>query len=86
MILKKRKKTVVIVPIKSKSKRVKNKNFKLVNKKPLYTYLLSKLKKCNFDEIYVDSDSLEIENYCKKNKFKFIRRIPKGGFYTSFIF
>ena len=44
MITKKRKKTVVIVPIKSRSKRVKNKNFKLVNKKPLYTYLLSKLK------------------------------------------
>ena len=37
-------KTVVIVPIKSRSKRVKNKNFKLVNNKPLYTYLLSKLK------------------------------------------
>ena len=59
-------KTVVIVPIKSRSKRVKNKNFKLVNNKPLYTYLLSKLKKCNFDEVYIDSDSLEIKNYCKK--------------------
>ncbi len=77
MISKKRKKTVVIVPIKSRSKRVKNKNFKLVNKKPLYTYLLSKLKKCNFDEIYVDSDSLEIQNYCKKNNFKFIKRLPQ---------
>ena len=70
-------KTVVIVPIKSRSKRVKNKNFKLVNNKPLYTYLLSKLKKCNFDEVYIDSDSLEIKNYCKKNNFKFIQRVPQ---------
>ena len=55
--------------IKSISKRVKNKNFKLINKKPLFTYLLSKLSKCNFDEIYVDSDSTEIENYCKKKVY-----------------
>lgn len=70
-------KTVVIVPIKSRSKRVKNKNFKLINNKPLYTYLLSTLKKCNFDEIYIDSDSLEIKNYCKKNNLKFIQRVPQ---------
>lgn len=70
-------KIVTIIPIKSKSKRVKNKNFRLINKKPLYTYLLSKLNKCNFDEIYIDSDSPEIEKYCKKNKFKFIKRLPK---------
>ena len=70
-------KIVAIIPIKSKSKRVKNKNFKLVNKKPLFTYLLSRLHKCNFDEIYIDSDSSEIEKYCKKNKFKFIKRLPK---------
>ena len=40
-------KIVAIVPIKSKSKRVKNKNFKLINKRPLYEFLLSKIKKCN---------------------------------------
>ena len=69
-------KIVAIIPIKSKSKRVKNKNFKLINKKPLYTYLLSKLSKCNFDEIYVDSDSLEIEKYCNNVGFNFIKRLP----------
>ena len=47
-------KVVVIVPIKTVSKRVKNKNFRIVNKKPLYQFLLNKLKFCNFDEIYVD--------------------------------
>ncbi len=70
-------KIVAIIPIKSKSKRVKNKNFKLINKKPLFTYLLSRLHKCNFDEIYIDSDSPVIEKYCKKNNFKFIKRLPK---------
>ena len=67
-------KIVAIIPIKSQSKRVKRKNFRLINGKPLYRYLLDKLKKTNFDEIYVDSDSKEIESYCKKNKFFFIQR------------
>ena len=70
-------KIVAIVPIKSKSKRLKNKNFKEINGKPLYKYLLDKLKFTNFDEIYVDSDSSEIEKYCRLNNYKFIKRLPK---------
>ena len=70
-------KIVAIVPIKSQSKRVKNKNFKKINGKPLYKYLLDKLKFTNFNEIYVDSDSLEIEKYCRLKNYKFIKRLPK---------
>jgi len=70
-------KIVAIIPIKSQSKRLKNKNFKKINGKPLYKYLLDKLKFTNFDEIYVDSDSKEIEKYCKLKKFNFIKRLPK---------
>ena len=70
-------KIVAIVPIKSQSKRVKNKNFKKINGKPLYRYLLDKLKFTNFNEIYVDSDSTEIEKYCRLNNYKFIKRLPK---------
>ena len=70
-------KIVAIVPIKSKSKRLKNKNFKKIKGKPLYKYLLDKLKFTNFDEIYVDSDSSEIEKYCRLNNYKFIKRLPK---------
>ena len=76
-------KIVAIVPIKTNSKRVKNKNFRLVNKKPLYTYLLSNLKKCNFSEIYIDSDSPIIERYSKKHGFKFIKRLPKLSLDTA---
>ena len=53
----KSKKIIALVPIKSKSVRVKNKNFKKINGKPLFKILLDKLTKTNFDEIYVDSDS-----------------------------
>ena len=70
-------KTVCIVPIKKNSKRIKGKNFKLIAGKPLYTYLLSKLKFCNFDEVYIDSDSDVIKNYALKNNFKFINRLKK---------
>lgn len=69
--------TVVIVPIKSNSKRIKRKNFKKIYDKKLYRFILDKLKKTNFDDIYVDSDSEEIRKYCKKNNFKFIYRLPK---------
>ena len=63
-------KIVAIVPIKKKSLRVKNKNFRPVNKKPLYQYTLEKLKYCKFDEFYVDSDSDKVRAYCKKNKIR----------------
>ena len=67
-------KIVAIVPIKSISKRVKGKNFKRIGKKPLYKHLLDKLDKANFDEIYLDSDSKEIQKYSNKKGYKFINR------------
>ena len=70
-------KIVAIIPIKSISRRVKGKNFKKVAGKALYRYLLDKLSKCNFDEIFIDSDSKEVENYCKKKNYSFIKRKPK---------
>lgn len=69
--------TVAIIPIKSNSKRVKGKNFRIINGKPLYRHLLDNLSKCNFDNIYVDSDSREVEQYCLKKKYLFIKRLPK---------
>ena len=73
--MKKNLKIVAIIPIKKNSKRVKGKNFKKINKKPLYTYLLDKLKFCNFDDVYVDTDSPEIKKYCIKKGLKFIKRL-----------
>jgi CMP-N-acetylneuraminic acid synthetase len=70
-------KVIAVIPIKKISKRVKSKNFKIINKKPLYRFLLDKLKYTKFDEIYVDSDSEEIKRYCKKNNFFFLKRKKK---------
>ena len=70
-------KIVAIIPIKKNSERIKKKNFKIINGKPFYRFLLDKLKKCNFDEVYIDSDSEIIKNYCNKNNFKFISRLKK---------
>ena len=62
-------KIVAIIPIKSKSTRVRRKNFTKIKKnKPLYKFFLEKVIKCNFDQIYVDTDSIEIINFCKKKK------------------
>ena len=48
-------KCIAIIPIK-KSLLELNENFKLVGKKRLFQYFIEKVKKCGFDEIYVDSD------------------------------
>ena len=48
-----------------------------MNNQPLYAHFLKKLKKCNFDEVFVDTDSREIIRFCKKNKINFIKRLPK---------
>ena len=68
-------KVVCIIPIKKKSKRVKGKNFKKINGKPLFRFLLDKLLNSNFDEIYIDSDSNIIKRYCKSKGYKFVDRL-----------
>ena len=70
-------KTVAIIPIKKNSKRVYRKNFKKFKKKPLYQFVIDKVSRCNFSEIYIDSDSSEIKEYCLKKKIKFIKRVHK---------
>ena len=36
-----------------------------------------KNKKCNFDEIYVDTDSEEIKEFCLRNDLNFIQRLRR---------
>ena len=69
-------KIVAIIPIKKDSQRVRKKNYRKINGTPLYKITLDKLKKCKFDNVYVDSDSEIIKKYCEKNKINFIRRKP----------
>ena len=69
--------TVCIVPIKTISKRVASKNFRIVGNKPLYQHILDKLINTNFDKIYVDSDSEEIKEFTYKKGFEYIERDSK---------
>ncbi len=70
-------KTVAIIPIKSKSERIPGKNLKRINGIPFYQFLLRKIKRCNFDEVYIDTDNKNIKSYAIKNNFKVINRLKK---------
>jgi CMP-N-acetylneuraminic acid synthetase len=71
----KKKQSICIIPIKSFSQRVKNKNFKFIGKKPLFKIIIEKIIKAKcFDEIIIDSDSDVIKKFCSKINIKYIDR------------
>jgi len=55
---------IVFIPIKHKSQRVPNKNFRIFGNEPLYKHTLLKLKD---HSVYVDTDSQEIISEIKKD-------------------
>ena len=60
-------KTLAIVPIRSGSTRVKNKNIRLVDGKPLFSYTVDKLLKISsVDDITITTDSLEYKELVEK--------------------
>jgi CMP-N-acetylneuraminic acid synthetase/regulator of RNase E activity RraA len=68
-------KVVVFLPAKGTSSRIKNKNIKLLDGKPLFLHTLEKLISCNFiDEVYLDSESEEIFDLAENLQCKFLRR------------
>lgn len=67
-------KCCAFIPVKSQSKRVEGKNFKLLGEKSLYKRLLDKMVDTNFDEVYVNTDSLEVKEYSHSLGFKVIDR------------
>ena len=49
---------VAMIPARLGSKRIKNKNLRLLKGKPLVCHVLDKAKEaCEFDDIYVNSES-----------------------------
>ncbi|MDC3131894.1 acylneuraminate cytidylyltransferase family protein, partial [Pelagibacteraceae bacterium] len=65
----KNKKILCIIPAKSYSKRLPNKNIKIFNGKPLFYNSLTQAKKSKYiDEVIISTDSLFIKNYLKKRK------------------
>ena len=70
-------KSVAIIPIKAESQRVSRKNFRLINGIPLYEHFLNKMDSCNFDNVYVDTDSDEIRRFLENTRFHYIQRLPE---------
>ncbi len=69
-----------IVPIKLFSERLRLKNFRLINRKPLFYYMLKNLSNVeNISEIIVNSDAIKYKQKIQKisKKIKFITR-PKS--------
>ena len=68
-------KTIAMIPVRLGSKRVKNKNLRLIDGKPLISYVLETAIKSNiFDEIYINSESDIFEPIAKKYGVKFYQR------------
>lgn len=68
-------KIAAFLPVKANSKRIANKNIKLLAGKPLFLHALEKLIKCDFiDEVFLDSESSEIFELAQGLDFKkFVR-------------
>jgi CMP-N-acetylneuraminic acid synthetase/quercetin dioxygenase-like cupin family protein len=68
-------KIVAMIPARLGSKRVKNKNLRLINGKPLIQYIVDAAKGSGFfDEIYLNSESLEFEEIAENSGIKFYQR------------
>lgn len=68
-------KTVAIIPIKSQSRRIPGKNFRIFGGLPLYEHFLKKLLTGHpFDAVYVDTDSEEVKAYARRVGFEVIDR------------
>lgn len=69
-------KTACFIPIKENSERVPGKNFRVLNGKKLYEYIIEHVIQANcFDEIYIDTNSEEIKEYVRERDLKVIERL-----------
>jgi len=71
-------KIVAMIPARLGSTRVKNKNLRLINKKPLIQYIIdTAIKSKLLDQIYVNSESEIFRNISKKSGIEFYKRSEK---------
>ena len=69
-------KTVAFVPIRLNSRRVEGKNLRLLGGRPLMTYILDTLRRCErIDEVYVYCSDPDIERHLPDG-VRFLRRDP----------
>ena len=69
---------IAMIPARLNSKRVKKKNVRFINNKPLISYIIETAKRCKlFDKIYLNSESKIFEKIAKKNNINFYLRNNK---------
>lgn len=69
-------KTACFIPIKANSERVPGKNFRILNGKKLYEYIIEHtIEAACFDDIYIDTNSEEIKEYAMGKNLKVIERL-----------
>ena len=77
-------KTACFIPIKANSERVPGKNFRILNGKKLYEYIVEHVLEANvFDDVYIDTNSDEIAEYAKKMGCIPIQRKPELALNTA---
>lgn len=77
-------KTACFIPIKANSERVPGKNFRVLNGKKLYEYIVEHVLEANvFDDVYIDTNSDEIAEYAKKMGCIPIQRKPELALNTA---
>ncbi len=68
-------KIVAMIPARMGSKRVKNKNLRMINGKPLVQYIIDAAKGCSlFDEIYLNSEALDFKDIATSSGIEFYQR------------
>ena len=77
---------IAIIPAKGNSKRLKNKNIRSLNKKPLIYWTIKHAQKSKIiKKIFVSTDSQKISNFAQKMNIGVIRRPKKLGGETPII-
>ena len=68
-------KIVAMIPARLGSTRVKNKNLRLINNKPLIQYIIDSAKKSELlNDIYVNSESTKFKEISNRSGIKFYQR------------
>lgn len=69
-------KTACFIPIKANSERVTGKNFRVLNGKKLYEYIIEHVMEAEcFDDIFIDTNSEEIKTYAEEKGLSVIERV-----------
>ena len=64
--------TVFLIPARSGSTRIKNKNLKKINNKSILVNKIENCLKTNIGDVFVSTDSIKIANISKKMVQKFL--------------